>query len=122
MDKNHGEINLDVDNKELKKNLEDSAMDFDEYITIKIKNFHKKDEHKYNDFENLAKIKQQEVDKEWIRLEKLGHTCLQELQTYPSQIRWCEQEPCKYIKEENESNESKQKIKNIVYGSACSIL
>ena len=44
------------------KNLEDSAVNSDEYITIKIKNFHKKDEHKYNEFENLAKIKQQEVN------------------------------------------------------------
>lgn len=32
------------------------------------------------------------------KLEKEGHTCIQTLETYPTQTRWCGQEKCVNLK------------------------
>lgn len=127
----HGIFNIDVNSKAFEELIEDLTMDPDEYF----KKMHKGETEEeiikkygvknsdlieiksaciYDEWPTLRNIKQQRNNDEWIKLEKLGHTCLTD--AYPNKILWCKQEPCNNIKK------SEEKVKQIIYGNACSIL
>lgn len=44
--------------------------------------------------EEDMKRRQRAVDEETAALLAAGHTCIRELESYPSQIAWCHKTPC----------------------------
>ena len=50
------------------------------------------------DFRKFAERVNKEVHDRANILKENGHTCIKYLQTFPQQLSWCDQEPCKYTK------------------------
>lgn len=53
-----------------------------------------------------TKLIQQEAEKLERQLKLDGHNCIQIMETYPMQVNWCGQKPCKYKIIDNPSKSS----------------